>query len=224
VKDLSERIRERLESDDEIDSLLEELRQEASPLPHLEKLAASRSGPIREWTASAAATTMGADATALLLALARDRDPDVRDTAIQELVEVNPDAARTLGPVFRKKLKSRDYYDPVSAMWTLAKLDDSSSLDDIRRIRDEATIMYHQKTAEVVVLMLEKEYDTIFATLEQHLDHDGTRMFATAARRIGSDEALHALEICSSSAPDEECRQVCRGALEEFREQRGGEP
>lgn len=99
----------------------------------LEKLARHRDPVVRAWVPGVARTVLGKEAVSLLLRLARkDSDTDVRDVAIEELLEVDRQAAQRLIPLFRERLRSSDPFEPLTAMWALATVGDQASVDLIR--------------------------------------------------------------------------------------------
>ena len=124
----------------------------------LRRLADTGSVELRSWvTGVAPGVLQSAEAADLLLALTRDRDPDVSDDAIAALVEFDPDiAARKLKPVLRKKLRSRDIYEPVAAMWKLAALDPHAG-EEIRAAAQMSEYPFHRLVAEAVCLWLAQD-------------------------------------------------------------------
>jgi HEAT repeat protein len=74
----------------------------------LEDLSDHPSFSVRSWVPRAAKLVLQRDGVPLIKKLVRDRDPDVRDIAIEELLELDPAECRYLAPALRKRLKSRD--------------------------------------------------------------------------------------------------------------------
>jgi hypothetical protein len=128
----------------------------------LRELAGSRNVDLRNGVTWAAPRTLPRDAaTNLLLALARDRDPDVSDDAIAALVDHDPEtAAARLKPLLRRKLRSPDIYEPVAAMWKLAAIDPDAA-DEIRLAANESEYPFHRRVAEAVCLWLAKDVDEL---------------------------------------------------------------
>src|SRR5437899_10401688 len=85
------------------------------------ELTAHRDPVVRAWVPWAARRSLKkADAVAVALRLVHDPDPDDRDVALEELLELDLQAAAKLAPTFRQKLKSNEFYEPITAMWALA--------------------------------------------------------------------------------------------------------
>jgi hypothetical protein len=62
-----------------------------------------------------------ARAPALLDRLLDDDDPDVRDVALEELRRLDPRLVAQRLPRVLAKLRRQDFYEPVTALWTLAR-------------------------------------------------------------------------------------------------------
>jgi hypothetical protein len=201
-------------STEDVEAILEELREDPDAgLSVLDELSRFQDPMIAAWAGWAAARVAGEKATPLLLELARHPDADVSDSAIDDLLTVDAPAVKRLLPVLRKKLRSADFWEPVAAMWTLAKIGATERLDDIRVVRDSEPVEWPQRTATVVCWLLEGDADEILRRIESH-DHDLMGALAHAAAMIGSPEAWRVLEDCAVTAPDEDCRHFCSEALE----------
>jgi hypothetical protein len=204
----------------EVDAVLDELRANRGRAARiLDELSRHKNVDVRSWVGWATPQVLGDGGVYVLMGLTRDRDPAVRDAAIDELVELDPDAARRLLPGLRRRLRSRDAHEPVAAMWTLAELGDRGSLPAIRRIAAGEGLDYpfQARVAEVVCLVLEEREDEIVRRMRAH-DHGQMQSLATAARVLGTDAARSALEQCAAEAPDEDCRRVCAVELERLAE------
>jgi hypothetical protein len=169
---------------------------------------------VRDWVPRAARELLGPGAQRLLLGMTRDKDPDVRDGAVEELLALGPDAAGKVIPQLRRQLRSRDIHEPVFAMWALAELKDRRSLPAIKRIAeaDDLEYPFHARSARIVCMVLEGRRDEIRAGLEAE-DPDDVQWFAAAARIEGSEDALAALEECARNGSREHARRVCRDEL-----------
>jgi len=170
---------------------------------------------VREWAIDTTASVLGPAAAPLLLKAAKDRDPGVRDLAIERLLESHPVAARSLVPLLLRKLNGPEFFDAVGAMWALAQLRRRDALDEIREAGQagrRAGKTFQGITADVVNDLLEGRDTELVAALERH-DHDRMSALAKAASLIGSPEALAVLRRCAESAPDEDCRLACAAAL-----------
>lgn len=198
----------------EMDALLDDLRADPNVgRAVLERLVRHPDPVVRSWVPWAARMVLETDAAAAITrVVAQDQDADTRDVAIEELLELDPDAAAELAPALRQRLKSKDLYEPVSAMWTLAAIHDQDALDEIRELSRNARLPWHQKSAFVVSLVLSDQVDEIVRRIRDH-DHDLMPWLPEAARLVGTPDARAALKACSDSAPDEECRGYCNEAL-----------
>jgi hypothetical protein len=198
----------------EINSLIDDLRKDQEHASRLlEKLSSNEDVDVRLWVSKAAREVLGEAAIPLILRLTRDRDVDVQDVAIEELFQLGPLAARKVVALLRRKLKSKDIYQPVFAMWKLVELNDRESLPLIRAVADapEGDYPFHQRTARVVCMLMETPYE-IVERIRSH-DHELMQWLTIAARELRTEEARAALEECARSAPDRECRRMCEGAL-----------
>ena len=212
--------------DHAVGNLLESVRQ-AGPRarPLLEDLARHKDPVVRGWALSAVASAIGSAGVDLIMAHAKgDRDADVRDIAIELLLEMDRDAVRRmLAPALRRKLRSKDLHVPVTAMWALAAIDDRSSMDAIRAIADNAEIGFHRKVAGVVCMILQGRSDEILDAIHHH-DHERMPWLTKAARIVGTREARRVLEQCAEAPIDDECRNWCRKEAEYLARQQGTTP
>ena len=180
----------------------------------LDELSRHPNVDVRLWVPRAAREILDDGAERLLLGMTRDKDPDVRDAAVEELVALGPDSARKIIPDLRRRLHSKDVYEPVFAMWALAELKDRRSLPAIRRIADASgpEHPFHARSAQIVCMALEEGRDEIRAGLKAE-DGQEIEWFAAAARIEGSEETLAALEDCAWNGSREHARRVCRSEL-----------
>ena len=180
----------------------------------LDELSRHPNVDVRLWVPRAAREILDDGAERLLLDMTRDKDPDVRDAAVEELVALGPDSARKIIPDLRRRLHSKDVYEPVFAMWALAELKDRRSLPAIRRIADASgpEHPFHARSAQIVCMALEEGRDEIRAGLKAE-DGQEIEWFAAAARIEGSEETLAALEDCAWNGSREHARRVCRSEL-----------
>lgn len=189
----------------------------------LGELASHRDAVVRAWVAWAARRSLAKDdAVALTMRLAKDRDSDVRDVAVDELVELDRHAAAELAGALRRKLESKKFYEPITAMWALAAIRDRDSVPAIRTAASRWDNALHRSTAEVVSMLLEGRDDELMRRVVSH-DHQVMPWLSKAVRLLGTMEAKRVLERCSREAPDEECRTFCREEVDRFRLQTQGE-
>jgi hypothetical protein len=180
----------------------------------LDELSRHPNVDVRLWVPRAAREILDDGAERVLLGLTRDKDPDVRDAAVEELLALGPDTARKIIPDLRRRLHSKDVYEPVVAMWALAELKDRRSLPAIRRIAHASgpEHSFHARSAQIVCMALEERRDEIRAGLKAE-DGQEIEWFAAAARIEGSEETLAALEDCAWNGSREHARRVCRSEL-----------
>ena len=156
---------------------------------------------------------LGRSATKHLLKLVNDRNIDVRSDALVALASVDPTAARTLLPELKRRLRSKDIWEPLLAMWAIARIGDAEAASDVRKAASrwpphDAVV----KVAEIVVKLLEGRTAELIADLDRH-EHTQTVWLAHALAIAGTPEALAALRRCAESAPDERCRAHCSGEV-----------
>jgi HEAT repeat protein len=183
----------------------------------LAELANDRDPEVRFWVASVAAEGLKReDARPILLKLARDRDPDVRDGALEMLIEHDPEAARAFLPAFRRQLHSRERFEPVGAIWSLAALGDAASLPEIQRVAAVSDSVWVRNSARIVSLLLTGREEEIVAAIDAH-DEEWMPYYAEAARLLGTAAARSALERCAQRPGDEFCQIHCGEALSNWR-------
>src|SRR5216683_8199292 len=183
----------------------------------LEQLSRDRDPVVRAWVPPVARTVLRKDAVPLIIRMAReDRDVDVRDVAIEELLELDRDAARSMVPLFRKKLRSSDPFEPLTAMWALAAVGDEGAVDLIRaKIAGRQPNALDRMNGEVVIMLM-TNLSEILRRIRDH-DHDRMLMLSKAAALMGTHEAVEALRACADRAPDSQCRENCREDLERLK-------
>ena len=178
--------------------------------PILVELAHHRDPQVRGWASWGAASVLGRDAVPLLLALARDRDADVRDIAVTDLLDVDPTALEILVPSLRKQLRSKDYYAPISAAWTLARLGDSGSADAIEELsRDDTRDLWQRLATSVIVTLLREGSSGVVTRVRAH-EHGSMQWLVTAAQIADTSDAYNALLWLAESDTDDECRRLGR--------------
>ena len=204
----------------DVAAIVEDLRAERGRAARiLDELSRHRDPDVRGWVAWATPEVLGDGGVYVLVGLTRDRDPEVRDAAIEELVALDAQAAHKLIPSLRRRLRSRDAHESIAAMWTLAQLQDRESLPQIRRIAeaDDLDHPWQRMPAEVVTLLLQERGGEILRAIRAH-DHERMPWLATGARILATEEARETLLECARSAPDEDCRRACEVELEKLRE------
>lgn len=185
----------------------------------LDQLSRHRAPAVRGWVARTARKVLEEGGVYVLMGLTRDGDREVRDTAVAELVVVDPDAARRVVPALRRRARSAEAEESVPAMWALARLRDSGSLPLLQKVAEaEDADRSRRKTAEAASLLLGERPREILERMRAH-DHDLMPWLAVAARLLATEEARAALAERAEGAPDAECRAVCRTELEKLEEE-----
>ena len=184
-----------------------------------DQLSRHRDPAVRGWVAGVAREVLDEGGVYVLMGLTRDRDREARDTAVAELVVVDPDAARRLVPALRRRARSPEPEESVPAIWALARLRDSGSLPLVRQVAEsEDADRSRRKTAEAAALLLGERPREILERMRAH-DHDLMPWLAVAARLLATEEARATLAERAEGAPDAECRAVCRAELEKLEEE-----
>jgi HEAT repeat protein len=179
------------------------------------ELARDRDPVVRAWVPWAAGRALGVEAVPIIKQLASDRDIDVRDVAVEELVGLDIEAARSLAPKLGRKLRSKDVYEPATARWALGAVRDVTAREAIQEAGDQATTAIGRNTARVVLMLLSDDPDEIVRRIRAH-DHELMAWLTEGARLLGTADAIAALRECAAGAPDKECRGICEYALEKI--------
>jgi hypothetical protein len=199
----------------EHEALLRDLGQmmETSPALGLE-LARSSSPEVRFYMIRHAPRYAGARGADILeRAFLSDSDPDNRLEALDLLVAVDPGRAKRHLPAIRKRLHSRDFWEPELAMWTLLRLRDAASLEDVQAAAERwGEADGRGRIARIVAAGLAGDTGWIARRLLGH-EHDETGWLARAAATLGGPELTDALKEAAASLPDPACRQVCSDEL-----------
>jgi len=205
--------------DDEVERELETLRREPGRAALVfDELSRHESPRVRAWVPAVAEDVLGDGGRRLILSLTRDRDPAVRDAAVEALFELGPEAAAPLAPDLRRRLQSSEPRERIAATWGLAALGDMSSLRVLAQRAETADTETEKSVARAAVLVLNNDEGAIAEGLRRHA-HDDVPALAVAARMLGTDLTVGALREAASSAPDEECRAACAAELDLIREE-----
>ncbi len=204
-------------SSEEVLALLSTLRADPSVARRvLTDLSKDSRAEVRAWVPFAARKVLGPQAVPFLVTLAGDPNPDVSDVALEELRDLDPEAAKTLVKLIRTKLRSKDPDESIFAMWTLTQLGDRDSADQIRNVSERSEFPFQRRTAEVVLLALEGNVDEILRRIREH-DHDHMAALSNAALLVGGPRGLEAVKECAENAPDPECRHYCQWQLDQLK-------
>jgi hypothetical protein len=205
--------------DEEVDRELSTLRREPGRAALVfDELSRHESAHVRAWVPGVAQEVLGDGGTRLILSLTRDRDPAVRDAAIEALFELGPEAAAPLAPDLRRRLQSSEPRERIAAAWGLAALGDAASAKALSQHADSAETEAERSIAHAAILVLREDEGAIAEGLRRH-QHEDVPALAVAARMLGTDVTVAALREAASSAPDEACRAACAAELELSREE-----
>jgi hypothetical protein len=162
-------------------------------------LSRHRSRRVRAWVPGAAADVLGDGGDRLILSMTRNRDREVRDAAVTALIGLGPETAWVLVPDLRRRLHSPDVDERIAAMWALAELGDSSSLEVIDGRAEAAELPEERSAARAAALVVRGDEAAVIAGLRADDDHDLPAL-AAAARILGTEATLDALERAATDA------------------------
>lgn len=179
----------------------------------LDELSRHESARVRVWVPGAAARILGEGGVRLVLSMTRDREDDVREAAVEALLALDPQAARTIAPDLRRRLHSGDVGQRIGAAWALAELGDRRSLARLAEQERQAATPEERSAARAAVLVLEQDEEAVVSALRAGTASEAPAL-ARAARVLGTTVSLAALEECARSASDDAVRAACRAELE----------
>jgi hypothetical protein len=172
---------------------------------------------VRAWVVDRSAkSTDPASRSGLLRKLARDRDSDVADVAIENLIDLGDrgDRAFVIAALVRN-LRSASFGTNRFGLWSLARLRAREALPAIDDFRADSRNAWKEKAGGVAAAVIEGRDTDILAVLRGH-DHERMQWLAIAAGLIGTDDARDALRQCATGAPDDQCRADCSIQLRRF--------
>jgi hypothetical protein len=174
---------------------------------------------VRFWAAAIGAELIGLGFVEQLKELIRDRSPEVRSLAIQELRRLDIGALKQYAPIFRRRLQTtQDEMEVRQYLFLLAQLDGAEAVGEIRAFANRpGRWIANKHLADVLVAYLEQGPGEILRRIDQH-DHAYMSQLTVVVRMlIRNSEGISILERCLATAPDEDCRQYCREDLEALR-------
>jgi HEAT repeat protein len=197
-------------SDRAMDEILSALSIDQRAASLLAELVSFPDPIVRAWVAFAARRVLRREeAIRLVSSLARDRDSNVRDSAVEELFELRPEPA-VLAPLLkalRRRFLSKNFLEADFAVWRLAGLRDPAAIPSIERYARDSKYPYKAKSAEIALMLPNKDDELILELIRAH-DHDRMFWLARAAGLIRTMEALEALEA-NAGEMDEQCARDC---------------
>jgi hypothetical protein len=179
----------------------------------LDELSRHPSPRVREWVPGAAAEVLAEGGVRLMLSMSRDGDERVRAAAVESLLALDPDQARTIAPDLRRRLHSASGGERLQAVWALAELGDRRSLATLAEQARDAPTPEERSAARAAGLVIERDEGAVISALGTG-DAAETASLARAARLLGTPAALAALESCAAAAADEALRAICGAELE----------
>jgi hypothetical protein len=192
--------------------VLDALRRSPQAIAKAEIETLSKSGyaEVRGWASYAASVVLGTRAEPILRRLIRDKDPDVRDVALSDFMKLYPEPSPELTRMLRMKLRSKDYFEPVSALWALAKLHAAAATEDVAAFASNSDRdLWQRRVAEVVLTLLRGGSEALASRIAQH-DHDHMQWLLQAATFEKSSIVHDAVVALVENAPDETCRDMAR--------------
>jgi hypothetical protein len=184
----------------------------------LDRLAELPDPVVRAWAGTAAVQVLGREAIPLLMKLQRDRDPDVRDVARQDLVAIDPAFERSFFPAYRKALTRRT--DPWGedrvAMLTLAKARDPEAVPLLRDYASHHEARYWHNRMPLVLADYIEDPDSVTRRIREH-DHDFMYWLVEATAFLDIPDAPDALSEALGQASDETCLGIIRERLDQHR-------
>ena len=179
----------------------------------LESLTSYRDPVVRAWAGTAARDLFGAGAVALLARLMNDRHPDVRDSAREDQIALDPAFEQTLLPAMRKVLERRKdpWGEDKAAMWRVARLRDTQSVPILRDYADHfEPRSYHHRIPLVLAGYIE-DAGSITRRIRGH-DHDSMFWLVQVARGLQVQGAEEAIADALALPVDAECVEIFGGA------------
>jgi hypothetical protein len=176
-------------------------------------IAADSDFRIRLWAALNASDLLGGGARPVLVRLTGDQHADVRDAALQALVELPGTRANEVADLAEKKLQSPDPVEVVTALWTLVAAAPEAASSAARRIIEDPPTSWLIPIAEVVLALATGPDSVVIDRLKSH-DHVRTKEWATALVIIHTADARTALRDAANRMPDDACRSWCSYALD----------
>ena len=203
------------------EELVARIQGSAAPVADvLRALAHHRDGNLRDWAIQVVGDLVRAggfdETTGLELIKGRalnDPDSEIRDEATRLFVALAPARAAELIPRLRARLRSKDYFLPVSAMWLLLELGDRDAIPLIQRYRDRmGTDRWQGKQADIVLAVFDRNDYVLAERIASH-DHDMMHVLCRAAEALGTSALREALRKCRDGDVDADCRRWCADSL-----------
>jgi hypothetical protein len=201
-----------IETPTDADALVTALRSAADRTQLLGLLAESRDLDVRSFVADHAVAVLGRDAIPILRRLSRDRNADVRSIAIEELINFSPSDALSIAPALRRQVRRGRHFEPIFAMWQLARLGDAGALEVLGQVAESEAGTERGDVAEAAMLLIHGRDAEVRGRLLEH-DHGSTKSLAMALTIRATRQDRETLARGAADLPDEACRRWCSTAL-----------
>lgn len=192
--------------------ILAELRSDRAYAAALfDRLAEHRDPIVRAWAGTAAREIYGRDGVPLLLRLTEDRDADVRDSARQDLVEIDPEFIRQMLPSLRHVLqRGKDPFgEDKAAMWRVARLRDPDSVQILRDYASRNDPRHYAHRMPSVLAAYIEDPASVAERIRRH-DHDWMLWLVDAASLLPVPGAAEAFAAALALPVDPECAEIIR--------------
>jgi hypothetical protein len=183
-------------------------------MPFLQAMKRHPRASVRDWAIYLATKTLpGEVLQPFIREFVSDSSADVRETAIQTLIDLDRSVAPDFVPQLRRWLRSD--VRRAWAIWQLVKANDTGAMGTLARLgRKPELPPYAQREARLAVLILEGRADEVLRMIREHSDHDGRIQLSGAALTLATEDARDAIRYAAEHSPDAECRATFGHALE----------
>lgn len=178
---------------------------------------------VRAWAGTASRHILGLGARSILRRLASDPDADVRDSAREDLLVIDP-MFETEVLVDSKRVLSRGvdpHGEDRAAMWRLAKARDQES---VHILRAYAARFPESDYAHRMPMVLAEYLDDPSRIVSRIVGHDHEWMFwlVQALDLFPSAEAIGSLKSAIEAGIDDECIVIIRAKMRVLQEEASG--
>lgn len=192
--------------------ILAELRSDQAYATVLfDRLAEHRDPIVRAWAGTAAKEIYGSHSVPLLLGLTEDRDADVRDSARQDLIEVDPEFLRQILPSLRRVLeRGKDPFgEDKAAMWRVARLRDPESMPILRDYASRSDPRHYAHRMPLVLAAYIEDPTSVAERIRHH-DHDWMFWLVEAASLLPVPGSTEAFAAALALPVDPACAEIIR--------------
>ncbi len=193
------------------DILAELSRDQAHAMALFDHLVQHRDPIVRAWAGTAAKELYGRGSAPLLLRLTEDREADVRDSAREDLVEIDPEFSRQMLPSLRRVLKrGKDPFgEDKAAMWRVARLRDPESAQILRDYASRKDSRHYAHRMPMVLAAYIEDPALVAERIRAH-DHDWMFWLVEAASLLPVPGSAEALAAALALPVDPDCAEIIR--------------